>query len=125
MTGASGSSRQASTRPKVLGVDVDAETRCAHWRSPLDIVAIRMRCCGDFYACKDCHDDLAGHAIRVWPRAEWSERAILCGACGQQLTIEAYIGGDHRCPGCGAPFNPGCRHHHHLYFEAVAQTAPK
>lgn len=120
MTNAGGLPRQASTWPKVLGVDVDAQTRCAHYASPFDIVAIRMRCCGDYYACKDCHDALAGHAIRLWPRAEWSEKAILCGACGETLSIEAYVSGDNRCPACGAPFNPGCRNHHHLYFEATA-----
>jgi uncharacterized CHY-type Zn-finger protein len=106
----------------VLGIDVDGQTRCAHYRSALDIVAIQMRCCGAFYACKDCHDALAGHPVRVWPRGEWSEKAILCGACGARLSIAAYVGGDHRCPACGAPFNPGCRHHHHHYFEAAPDS---
>ena len=103
---------------QVLGVDVDDETRCAHWRSARDIVAIKMRCCGGWYACAECHDALADHPITVWPRAAWAEAAILCGACGHRLTIEAHIGGEDRCPACGAPFNPGCRHHRHLYFEA-------
>ena len=102
----------------MLGIEVDAQTRCAHWRSPLDIVAIKMRCCGEWYACAECHAALACHDIQVWPRAEWAEEAILCGACSHQLAIETYAGGDHHCPACGAPFNPGCRHHHHLYFEA-------
>ena len=31
---------------EVHGVDVDPETRCAHWRSPLDIIAIQFKCCG-------------------------------------------------------------------------------
>lgn len=118
MTSASDRPRASSTRPKVLGVDVDDETRCAHWRSARDIVAIKMRCCGGWYACAECHDALAGHAITVWPRAARAEAAILCGACGHRLTIEAHIGGEDRCPACGAPFNPGCRHHRHLYFEA-------
>jgi uncharacterized CHY-type Zn-finger protein len=106
-------------RPEVMGIDVDGETRCAHWRSTLDIVAIRMRCCGEYYACKDCHEALADHPIEVWPRAEWSERAILCGACGAELSIGVYLSGDNRCPACGAGFNPGCRRHHHFYFEAA------
>jgi uncharacterized CHY-type Zn-finger protein len=117
MTSSDGSSRQASARPEVRGVDLDAETRCAHYHSPLDIVAIKMRCCGDYYACKDCHEALAGHAIRVWPCAEWVEAAILCGACGEELSIAAYLAAGDRCPACGAPFNPGCRHHYHFYFE--------
>jgi len=37
---------------------------------PTDIVAIQMRCCGLFYACKDCHLALADHPIAVWPQSE-------------------------------------------------------
>ena len=69
------------TRPEVRGVDLDGETRCAHWHSPLDVIAIRMKCCGIYHACKDCHDALAGHAIKVWPRAEWDTPAVMCGIC--------------------------------------------
>ena len=112
------------TRPHVAGIDLDAQTRCAHWRTPLDIVAIKMKCCGVYYACKDCHDALAGHPIAVWPRGEWDERAILCGACGTQLSIRRYLEGANECPACRALFNPGCRHHHHFYFE-TAQASPQ
>jgi len=104
-------------RPIVLGVDLDAQTRCAHWRSPKDIVAIKMRCCGVFYACKDCHEALADHPIAVWPRAARGERAILCGACNAELSIDAYMASGDRCPACSAPFNPGCANHYHFYFE--------
>jgi uncharacterized CHY-type Zn-finger protein len=107
------------TRPVVHGVDLDAQTRCAHWRSPLDIIAIRMRCCGDYYACKDCHDALASHPAEVWPRAEFGAPAVLCGACGQEMSIQAYLDCANRCPACEAPFNPGCRLHYHFYFEAT------
>jgi uncharacterized CHY-type Zn-finger protein len=106
-----------TSEPRVLGLDLDPQTRCAHWRSPLDIVAIKMRCCGAYYACKDCHEALAGHAIAVWPRAEWGETAVLCGACGHQMSINSYRAGGDRCPACAAPFNPGCRSHYHFYFE--------
>ena len=102
--------------PVVLGVDLDAETRCAHWHSPLDIVAIRMRCCGQWYACKDCHEALADHPIQVWPRSAWDEPAVLCGACGEQLSVRAYLGCADGCPDCGAAFNPGCRLHRRFYF---------
>ena len=107
----------ANPRPPVAGLDLDPETRCAHWRSRLDIVAIKMRCCGVYYACKDCHDALAGHAIEVWPREEWDQLAILCGACGREMSINAYTQSGDRCPSCGAGFNPGCRSHYHFYFE--------
>ena len=105
------------TRPEVSGVDLDGETRCAHWRSALDIVAIRMKCCGRYFACKECHDALADHAIEVWPRDECEAKAAMCGACGLEMTIRTYIESGDRCPACGAGFNPGCRLHRHFYFE--------
>jgi len=104
-------------RPIVLGVDVDGETRCAHYRSLRDVIAIKMKCCGGWYACKDCHGALAGHRLARWPRAEWSERAVLCGACGSKMRINDYLANPDACPSCSAPFNPGCRDHHHFYFE--------
>lgn len=105
------------TRSDVRGVDLDSEARCAHWHSALDIVAIKMKCCGAYYACKDCHDALAGHAIETWPRAQWDTAAILCGACGREMSIRLYLECADACPACGAGFNPGCRSHHHVYFE--------
>src|SRR5262245_61056688 len=103
-------------RPAVHGVRLDAQTRCAHWHSALDIVAIKMACCGQYYACRQCHDELADHRAEVWPAAAWDRPAILCGACGSELSIRAYLGCDSRCPACAAPFNPGCQTHKHLYF---------
>ncbi len=107
----------AESRPEVRGVELDAQTRCIHWNSPLDIIAIKMKCCGAYYACKDCHDALAGHTIEVWPRNEWGSLAVLCGACGIELTISQYLDCGNQCPGCGSRFNPGCRNHYHFYFE--------
>jgi uncharacterized CHY-type Zn-finger protein len=104
-------------RPEVRGVDLDAETRCAHWHSALDVIAIRMKCCGVYYACRECHDALAGHPAHIWPQAERDTPAVLCGACGLEMTVHQYLCCADRCPGCDAAFNPGCRHHYHLYFE--------
>lgn len=106
-----------NARPRVRGVGLDAETRCAHWRSERDIVAIRMKCCGEYYACRDCHDALAGHPAQVWARGERERLAVLCGACGREMSIAAYLECDDACPACGAGFNPGCRLHRHFYFE--------
>jgi uncharacterized CHY-type Zn-finger protein len=102
---------------EVRGVDLDGQTRCVHYRSAVDIVAIKMRCCGVYYACKDCHVALAGHVIAVWGRGEWDARAVLCGACGVEMTIREYMDCESRCPGCGAGFNPGCKNHWRFYFE--------
>ena len=106
--------------PIVHGLDLDAQTRCAHYRKDTDILAIKMRCCGLFYACKDCHEVLAGHALEPWPQCEWHELAILCGACRSLLTISAYLKSNSRCPHCRAAFNPACRNHHHYYFSEIA-----
>ena len=105
-------------RLEVRGVKMDAETRCIHYHSALDIIAIRMACCGVYYACKDCHVALADHEIKVWPHHEWDVRAILCGACGNELTIREYMSSGYSCPRCTAGFNPGCRNHYHFYFAA-------
>ena len=75
-----------------------------------------MKCCGVYYACKDCHHALAGHPIVVWPESEWIQKAILCGACGKELTIHQYMRCEFSCPACHEGFNPGCRRHYHFYF---------
>jgi uncharacterized CHY-type Zn-finger protein len=100
----------------VRGLHLDRQTRCAHYHSSLDIIAIKMKCCGVYYACKDCHIALADHAISVWPRGEFHQHAVLCGTCGRELTIHEYLQCDSRCPHCRAAFNPACAHHHHCYF---------
>lgn len=105
--------------PVVRGIDLDAHTRCAHYHKPVDVIAIRMKCCGVYYACKDCHEALAGHALEVWPQSEWSQPAVLCGVCGTELTIREYLGCGNQCPVCKAGFNPGCRNHYNFYFEAA------
>ena len=105
------------TRPAVFGLELDPQTRCAHWRGPLDVIAIRMKWCGDYYACHECHDALADHPVEVWPRTEWDQPAVLCGVCGGELSVRAYMDCGNRCPACESSFNPGCRLHYHLYFE--------
>ncbi|MCZ6617337.1 MAG: CHY zinc finger protein [Gammaproteobacteria bacterium] len=104
----------------VYGVDVDDHTRCAHWHDENDIIAILFHCCERFYPCFDCHLERADHPPTVWPPAEWNRRAILCGACGQKLTITEYMKSASRCPTCDAAFNPNCADHYHLYFSTPA-----
>ena len=101
---------------EVRGVGMDSQTRCVHYNSELDVVAIRMCCCREYFACKDCHLELADHAIEVWPRDQWEERAVRCGACRGELTISEYMKSGNECPGCHSGFNPGCRTHYYFYF---------
>lgn len=104
------------TPPPVLGPVVDAQTRCVHYRTELDVIAIRFACCGDYYPCHLCHAEAAGHDSSPWPIEARDVRAVLCGMCGGELTIAEYLEVT-ACPSCAARFNPGCALHAHLYFE--------
>ncbi len=104
-------------RTLVYGKTIDGLTRCEHYHSILDILAIKFPCCDRYYPCFECHQECAGHAPVAWPRSRWKEKAILCGACGAEHTIEAYLADPKQCPSCKARFNPRCELHHHLYFE--------
>lgn len=101
--------------PLVRGLTVDGQTRCVHYGSELDVIAIRFACCDVYYPCHLCHAEEAGHASRPWPASSRDELAVLCGVCGTELTIAEYLGVQ-RCPSCDAAFNPGCALHHPLYF---------
>lgn len=108
-----------SSRPVVRGAVVDDMTRCVHYRTAVDIVAIRFACCGEYYPCHLCHEEAAGHPARQWGVEERDTKAVLCGACGEELTIADYLASS-SCPECGAAFNERCALHAHLYFEVEA-----
>lgn len=100
----------------MLGPTVDDETRCIHYRTPLDVIAIRFACCGEYYPCHLCHAETAGHPAGQWPLEDRGERAVLCGVCRHELRIDDYLVSD-ACPSCAAAFNPGCKLHTELYFQ--------
>lgn len=102
---------------EVFGKVTDDQTRCMHYHSPLDIIAIKFKCCGKYYPCYQCHDETAGHAAEVWKKDEWDIKAILCGVCKHELTINDYIQSGNKCPYCDSSFNPNCSRHYNLYFE--------
>jgi uncharacterized CHY-type Zn-finger protein len=99
----------------VRGPAIDAETRCVHYGSALDVVALRAPCCDAWYPCHLCHAAVAGHPLAVIPRAEHHLPAALCGVCRATMSVPEYLAAD-SCPSCGAAFNPGCAAHAHLYF---------
>ena len=101
----------------VLGANVDAETRCAHYRDECDVIAIKFKCCEKWFPCYECHAELENHQPEVWAKSEFNTPAILCGGCGHQLTVREYLECDSICPRCGSRFNPGCAKHYHLYFD--------
>lgn len=104
---------------EVRGVDVDAETRCRHYGTDTDVIAIRFPCCETFYPCFECHEAVADHEARQWGADDGDEPAVLCGVCGAVLAIDGYVACEDRCPDCDAAFNPGCRAHYHYYFDAA------
>lgn len=102
---------------RIFGKPIDNQTRCVHWHSDLDIIAIKFKCCDKYYPCFSCHEEEADHAHQIWPKVEFDQKAILCGVCGNELSIQEYKNSNNTCPHCQSQFNPGCSKHYHLYFE--------
>jgi len=102
---------------EVFGKVIDDNTRCQHYHSAFDIIAIKFKCCEKYYPCFQCHEETAGHAAQTWSKDEWDIPAILCGVCKTELTINEYMRSGHCCPDCKAAFNPNCSKHYHLYFQ--------
>jgi len=103
-------------RIPVYGQVIDGDTRCKHYHSPRDIVAIKFRCCKKYYPCYQCHNEAENHKISIWGKEDYETRVILCGVCQYQLTIYEYKNVA-RCPQCESELNPYCSQHFHLYFE--------
>jgi len=101
----------------VKGKTVDEHTRCVHYHSPLDIIAIKFKCCDTYYPCFYCHAEEADHSPVLWKKSAFDTRAVLCGACSQEMTIDQYLSCNYQCPHCQSAFNPRCVNHNHLYFE--------
>ncbi len=101
----------------VHGLQVDNQTRCVHYHSPLDIIAIKFKCCQKYYACIHCHLETSNHPVIVWKKAAFDTKAILCGNCSNEMTIAEYIQSNSQCKFCKAPFNPKCSSHYPFYFE--------
>lgn len=102
----------------VYGLLVDEETRCEHYDTDLDIIAIKFRCCQKYYPCYKCHNELEDHSIVKWEIANYMEKAILCGVCKNELSIATYLKRS-SCPNCNAAYNPSCSKHYQLYFEGT------
>lgn len=103
---------------RVHGRTIDDQTRCVHYGTVLDVIALRFVCCGRFYPCHLCHEEAAGHPALPWPHDRRDEGVVLCGVCGAQLGVDEYRAVT-ACPTCDAPFNPGCHLHDALYFESA------
>ena len=101
----------------VQGKLTDDFTRCQHYQSRLDIIAIKFKCCNTYYACIHCHEEVAKHKVALWPQNEWNKNAVLCGQCKTEISINDYFKSNYKCPNCSSIFNPKCKNHNHLYFD--------
>jgi len=101
----------------VKGSVLDSETRCSHYHTELDRIAIKFYCCQTYFPCYVCHEESGCGKTKMWPPDQFHQKTILCGACGEELTIHTYQDSESKCPHCKAPFNPNCLLHEHLYFE--------
>ena len=106
---------------EVFGTDVDRQTRCAHYKSNVDIIAIKFKCCERWFSCFQCHAEHTNHQPEVWSVSERNTLAVLCGKCGHQLSITEYFECASICPKCRNEFNPRCTLHYNLYFEDLAR----
>jgi uncharacterized CHY-type Zn-finger protein len=80
------------------------------------VVALRFPCCDCYYPCFRCHEGLVDHEPERVPCEAFDDPAVLCGACGERLSVREYLDCDDACPACAAAFNPGCRRHRDRYF---------
>lgn len=110
---------------EVRGTNVDGQTRCSHYDSDIDIIAIKFKCCRQWFPCYECHAEYTNHATEVWSTGERETLAVLCGRCGHRLSIAEYLECASVCPKCRSGFNPGCARHYDLYFESILLEAQK
>lgn len=98
---------------KIYGIKIDQQSRCIHYHTKNDIVALMCRQCQKFYACYKCHDELNNHTFR--PVYANQVHNILCGNCRSLLKYNQYK--LNYCPYCQHSFNPKCIIHHSIYFK--------
>lgn len=72
------------------GFLVDKQTRCIHYHSKLDIIALQCYDCKKYYACYRCHDSLENHLFEPYPSSLIQDKPILCGVCLNLLTYKQY-----------------------------------
>ena len=79
----------------VRGAVLDNETRCAHYHSEIDRIAIKFYCCDTYFPCYECHEEAGCGKPAVWPTEKFTKNAILCGACGYEFDGRGVFGMQH------------------------------
>ena len=79
--------------PKYVGVEIEThrESRCKHYHSKLDVLALESSCCNKFYSCVKCHDEMENHAMIPWDSdTSLNRHALLCGVCEKTFSIRTW-----------------------------------
>lgn len=90
---------------------IDAEGRCRHWHTLVDVVANKCHTCGGWFACSLCHAELTDHDFGPMPK---DQPCVMCGVCGRKMTFVEYS--TYKCSACEHAFNTGCALHAGTYF---------
>lgn len=97
---------------------VDSQTRCEHYHTDVDVIALKFKCCHVYYPCFECHQAAAHLPEKFHIEQDAQELVVLCGVCVGEMTFGEYSLRDPlRCVYCDHLFNVGCKLHYDLYFE--------
>lgn len=110
--------KMKNTNTDHIRAAIDLEGRCKHYYGEYDTISIKFKCCKKYYPCYKCHEDHEDHQIQLWDPKDFNRKAILCGVCKQELSINYYLHHNH-CNNCQAVFNQNCSRHYHKYFNIV------
>ncbi|RLV91211.1 Helper of Tim protein 13 [Spathaspora sp. JA1] len=104
----------------------DKHTRCIHYHSKLDIIALKFKCCQIYYPCFKCHQELTNHKVSRYNSNDLATvKVILCGECFHELSFDEYKNNNMKCVYCHNNFNPGCSLHLDLYFDIANSDIAK
>ena len=74
----------------IYGKPVDQQTRCQHWHSDLDIIAIKIHCCAKNYPCFSCHEETADHSPSVSHTDVNNNTIFPCGFVSKLMSTAYY-----------------------------------
>ena len=66
----------------VKGAVLDEETRCAHYHSEIDRIAIKFYCCDTYFPCYECHEESGCGTQKFGPKKSLTRKqffAVLVG----------------------------------------------
>src|SRR5699024_7970441 len=100
----------------LIGKLMDIETRCKSYVSVKDFMEIKFYRCNTFYTFFTGDREQVNHALGNCPKEKFNTKAILCGVCRTEMTIETYMN-HNACPECGSVYNENCQLHYPIYFD--------